>query len=216
MSTINNTVSERIFEKLKDNILAGVYQPGNRLLYGQIASEFHVSMTPIREALLKLEQEGLVKTIPRKGTYITELTDQDIIEYTRIRFALEALAVDIICETMVNPEEIRRLELINGALEEAINSRQLVTCMTLDIKLHHTIVEICGNHRLFDLMNQLPLTNFYALRGNQNRMVEMGQEIIKQHAAIITNLYSYNAEAAKNSLRENILSAQLNVIILKQ
>ena len=45
-------------------------------------------MTPIREALLKLEQEGLVKTIPRKGTYIIELTDQDIIEYTRIRFAL--------------------------------------------------------------------------------------------------------------------------------
>ena len=212
MSTLNNTLSQRIFEKLKDHILTGVYRPGNRLLYTQLAEEFNVSMTPIREALLKLEQEGIVQTIPRKGVYIIELTDQDVIEYTKIRYSMEGLAIDSICENETPREEIKRLEAINAELIKAIKTRQPVLCMTKDMDFHHIIVEISGNKRLYELVKQLPLTNFYANRGNENRMIEYGADIIKQHAGIINSLYNYDAESAKHWLMENILKPQLNIV----
>jgi len=212
MSVINNTLSDRIFEKLKDNILTGVNRPGDRLLYKQLAAEFNVSMTPVREALLKLEQEGIVETIPRKGVYILELTDRDIIEYTRIRYSMESLAIDSICENKISCEIIKRLGLINTELEDAIKKRQSLLCMTKDMEFHHAIVEISGNLRLFELVKMLPLTNFYANRGNESQMIENGDEIIKQHIGIIKNLCSHDADAAKLCLKENILQPQLNII----
>jgi DNA-binding GntR family transcriptional regulator len=97
-------------------------------------------------------------------------------------------------------------------LKEAIQDQQLVLCMTKDMEFHHKIVEICGNKRLFELVKQLPLTNFYANRRNENRMIEFGEDIIRQHADIINNLYHYDADAAKLCLKENILQPQLSII----
>lgn len=212
MSIINNTLGERVLEKLKDDILSGVYKPGDRLLYEKIASQLNVSMTPVKEALLRLEQEGIVKTIPRKGTYVTQLTDQDIVEYTRIRLSLESLAIDTICEKKISPENIRRLEPINKKLEEAIRRKQTTLCMTMDIEFHYTIVEISESRRLFELIKQLPLTNFFALRGTQNRMIEQGAVIVEKHANIIEGLCRYDAEYAKNVLIANILTPQMGII----
>jgi DNA-binding GntR family transcriptional regulator len=216
MSTINETLSERIFEKLKDSILTGVYRPGNRLLYKQLSEEYKVSMTPIREALIKLEQEGIVKTIPRKGAYIIELTDQDVLEYTRIRFAMEVLAIEQICEKRIPQDEIRRLEGINADLEAAVKERESLRCIAKDVEFHHKIVEICGNQRLFTLIKQLPLTNFYAVRRNENRMVENGVAIVGQHQGIIDGLCNYDAVAATFCLKENILVPQLTIVYGKR
>lgn len=209
---INNTLGERILEKLKDDILSGIYKPGDRLLYEKIASKLNVSMTPVKEALLRLEQEGIVETIPRKGTYVTELTDRDIIEYTRIRLSLESLAIDIICEKKIPPESIGKLETINGELEKAIGEALTTVCMSKDMEFHYTIVELCENRRLFELIKQLPLTNFFALRGTQNRMIEQGTVIVEKHAHIIESLYRYDAETAKNVLKANILTPQMGIL----
>ncbi len=209
---INNTLGERVFEKLKDDILAGVYKPGDRLYYEKIASALNVSMTPVKEALLRLEQEGLVRTIPRKGTYVIELTDRDIIEYTYIRFSLESLAIDTICEKHIPQERIRELQPINEELARAIRMKEAVLCMLKDIEFHHKIVELSENIRLYDLFKQLPLTNFLALRGTQNRMIEQGEVIIEKHAHIISGLLRYDAEYTKNVLKANILVPQLGIV----
>lgn len=212
MATINDTLSERVVERLKDSILTGVYRPGNRLFYKQLCEEYKVSMTPIREALIKLEQEGLVKTIPRKGAYIIELSDQDVLEYTLIRFAMETLAIEQICEKRTPRDEIRRLEEINVDLEAAVKEQESLRCLAKDVEFHHEIVEICGNQRLFILFKQVPLTNFYAVRGNENRMLENGVHIVRQHRGIIDGLCDYDAPAATLFLKENILSPQLTII----
>jgi DNA-binding GntR family transcriptional regulator len=209
---INNTLGERVFEQLKDEILSWVYKPGDRLLYEKIASRLNVSMTPVKEALLRLEQEGIVRTIPRKGTYVIELTDRDIIEYTRIRLALESLAIDLICETRIPTEQIQSLETINADLAKAIREKQTVFCMSKDIEFHSRIVELSDNTRLFETFKQLPLTNFFALRGTQNRMIEQGEYIIQSHASIISGLSQYNADYAKNVLKSNILPPQLGMV----
>ncbi|GAB4364209.1 MAG: GntR family transcriptional regulator [Spirochaetales bacterium] len=209
---INNTLGERVFEKLKDDILAGVYKPGDRLYYEKIASALNVSMTPVKEALLRLEQEGMVRTIPRKGTYVIELTDRDIIEYTHIRFALESLAIDTICKKRIPEDRIRELQPVNEELAKAIRKREMVLCMAKDIEFHHKIVDLSENIRLYDLFKQLPLTNFMALRGTQDWMIEQGEIIIEKHENIVEGLLRYDAEYTKNVLKANILVPQLGIV----
>ena len=208
---INDTIGERILAKLKDDILSGLYKPGDRLYYEKIASEHGVSMTPVKEALLRLEQEGIVRTIPRKGTYVTELTDRDIVEYTRIRLALESLAVELICELEIPEERIRRLESINRELKLAIEANEMTECMAKDMEFHYTIVELAESERLLELIKQLPLTNFFAMRGTQDRMISHGSAIVRNHAAIITGLCAHDSDSTKASLKENILAPQLSI-----
>lgn len=209
---VNNTLSERILEHIKDDILSGYYKPGDRLLYEKLASKFEVSLTPVKEALLRLEQEGLVTTIPRKGAYVSTLTPGDMREYIQIRFALERLAVEIICSRKIGEDEITLLDSINEEIAEAIREKNSYKCMAKDIEFHHAMVNLSGNKRLAELMNQLPLSNFYALMGNQNGMIEMGDTIISIHAAIIEALTLGESRKTISLLKKNILNPQLDLV----
>jgi DNA-binding GntR family transcriptional regulator len=208
---LNKTLGEQVLEKLKDDILSGTYKPGDRLLYTEIASKMGVSMTPVKEALLRLEQEGIVETIARRGTYVREITDQDIIEYTQIRIALESLAADIICEKRIPPEEIRELSRINKKLKRAITRGQTTESLARDIEFHSTIIKLSGSKRLLDLMGLLPLTNFHALRSAQGLMLKLGAVVIGTHENIAAALCEHNARLAKKFLKENIMP-QLSMV----
>lgn len=209
---INNTLSERIFEQLKHDILAGIYKPGDRLLYEMVASKLGVSLTPVKEALLRLEQEGLVKTMPRKGCHVTQLTNSDIVEYTRIRLALECLAVELICEENCNTSGMAALRKINSELEIAIETKNPDMCMEKDFEFHQTLIEMSGSVRLRELMNQMPLSNFFALMGAQNIMIERGPSILIEHSRILETLSTCDAEKTKAMLRENILTPQMSML----
>ncbi|MDR1626362.1 MAG: GntR family transcriptional regulator [Spirochaetia bacterium] len=203
---LNKTLGERILEKLKDDILTGVYKPGDRLLYTEIASKLGVSMTPVKEALLRLEQEGIVTSISRKGTYVTGITDRDINEYTRIRLALECLAAEIICEKKIPPETIQKLEDINIELKKAIQENRMSDGIAKDIEFHTAIVKMSDNRRLIELVKLFPLTNIQSLRGVDNIMIKLGTLVVKMHSDIISALCQRNVRKAKKYLRTNILT----------
>jgi len=205
---LNNTLSERVFEHLKADILAGVLKPGDRLLYKKIAGQLEVSLTPVKEALLMLEQEGLVKTVPRKGACVTQLTERDILEYTHIRLALEGLAVDIACETKVDKNSLNTLRQINQELEEAMRRRDSKECLKKDIQFHSILANLSDNKRLSDLMNQLPLANLFGHLGSQNIMLERSSSILIEHSQIIESLAGGDSTLTKQLLRKNILSPQ--------
>ncbi|MFA6504689.1 MAG: GntR family transcriptional regulator [Treponemataceae bacterium] len=209
---INNTLSERVFEHIKDDILMGVMKPGDRLLYEKLAEKLNVSLTPVKEALLMLEQEGLVKTVPRKGAYVTQLTNRDVLEYTQIRLALECLAVDIFCEKKKDTSDFSILRQINRELELATKSKDTGECMKKDIKFHYAIVTLCDNKRLSDLINQLPLSNFYGHMGTQQIMVERGKLILIEHSQIIEALAAKDATLTKALLKSNILEPQVDYL----
>jgi DNA-binding GntR family transcriptional regulator len=205
----NKTLGERILEKLKDDLLTGVYQPGDRLLYTEIASKMKVSMTPVKEALLRLEREGIVKTIPRRGTFVTQITDRDIIEYTRIRLVLELFAADLICEKKIPAENIQKLEHINKELGKAIEENNGMEAIAKDIEFHSAIVKLSENKRLIDIVQQFPLTNIQALRG-AGIMLKAGHTT-ETHDNIIAALCRHDARLSKKLLRENI-GHQLSIV----
>ena len=99
-----------VFQTLRQAILRGELKPGERLMEIHLAQKLGVSRTPVREAIRKLELEGLVLMIPRKGAIVAEITVQDLEDVLEVRMALEELAVKIACKriTQEQLEEIKR------------------------------------------------------------------------------------------------------------
>ena len=98
-----------VFETLRDAIIKQVLKPGERLMEIQLADEMGVSRTPVREAIRKLELEGLVVMVPRKGAYVAGVSMKDIHEVYEVRAALEMLAVSLAAERITD-EELDALE----------------------------------------------------------------------------------------------------------
>ena len=89
-----------VFQTLRNAIITGELQPGERLMETQLAEKLGVSRTPIREAIRKLELEGLVIMVPRKGAQVAQFTEKDIQDVLEVRAALESLAAKLACKRM--------------------------------------------------------------------------------------------------------------------
>ena len=98
-----------VFNTLRQAILRGELKPGERLMEIQLANKLGVSRTPIREAIRKLELEGLVLMIPRKGAEVAEITEKSLRDVLEVRRALEELAVELVCEKITD-EQIQELK----------------------------------------------------------------------------------------------------------
>lgn len=98
-----------VFNTLRQAILRGELKPGERLMEIQLANKLGVSRTPIREAIRKLELEGLVLMIPRKGAEVAEITEKNMRDVLEVRKALEELAVQLACEK-ITAEEIEEMK----------------------------------------------------------------------------------------------------------
>ena len=118
-----------VFETLRDAIITQVLKPGERLMEIQLADEMGVSRTPVREAIRKLELEGLVVMVPRKGAYVAGVSMKDIHEVYEVRSALEMLAVTLAAERITEEEldalerQVLRLSLIHISLWPKKNRR---------------------------------------------------------------------------------------------
>jgi len=113
-----------VFNTLRQAILTGEMEPGERLMEIQLANKLGVSRTPIREAIRKLELEGLVIMIPRKGAEVAHITVKDMRDVLEVRSALEELAATLACKN-VTPEHIEELKTANRVFEAAIVSKDL-------------------------------------------------------------------------------------------
>lgn len=201
----NETLGERIFRELKRDILSGFYSPGERLLYEKVAERLGVSMTPLKDAFMKLEQEGLVTTYARRGTFVTELTEEDVIEYSQIRLALESLAVELACSRTIHEEEFNKLQEINNQIKKAVKNQNPNDCIKNDMKFHLKVVSLSGNNRLSEMLYQFPLSNFLVLMGMGKRSIEIGEIVVKNHNKIIEALKIQDSSTIKELLKHNIL-----------
>ena len=207
------TLGETVFSILRDRILTGVLKPGDRLLYNVIAAELSVSLTPIKEALLRLEQEGLIQIIPRKGAFVAKIGKRDAIEYTHIRLALESMAVETICqENGASAEETQMLSEINDRLQHAVSENRIQESLELDNEFHKTLVSLSGNSRLLEIIGQMPLLNICAAVGAEYYVIRSGKTIVNTHAAIVEAVRQRDAVAAKQFLKDNILTPILSIL----
>jgi DNA-binding GntR family transcriptional regulator len=119
-----NSISDQIYERLKQQILHGEIEPGERLMQIQVAESLKASRTPVREAFRRLEQDGLVERVPRGGVRVTRLELETIQDVFGIRKVLEAYAIELACDRITG-DEIAALKRLMSQAGETLRSPAL-------------------------------------------------------------------------------------------
>src|SRR5699024_4377801 len=140
---------ERTYRTLKERLVDCVYAPGCILNEAQLAADLGLSRTPIREAISRLELEGFVKTLPKKGIYVTELTFQDVIQVFQTRLEIEPVALRLAAWHLPKDELSAFAQKFQQPVVDIQNSFRLDTAM------HLFIIEHCGNRYIIDMMRRV-------------------------------------------------------------
>ena len=143
-----------VFNTLRQAILKGELEPGERLMEIQLAERLGVSRTPIREAIRKLELEGLVLMIPRKGAEVAEISEKSLREVLEVRRSLEELAIELACQR-ITPEELTALEEAENRFARAVEDGEVMAIAESDENYHELIYQATANDRLVQILNNL-------------------------------------------------------------
>lgn len=145
---------EIVYEELKMQILRGTIVPGTRLMEVEMAEQMGVSRTPIREAIHKLEKEGLVVIEPRRGAYVSRVSMEDMLEILELRENLEGFAAYRAALNMTE-EEKQELRKVEHLYNEAVKEGSTVDLIKFDTDFHSLIVKGSKNKILVNVIDQL-------------------------------------------------------------
>jgi len=195
---------EIVFESMRDAIISGVLKPGERLMEIQLAEEMGVSRTPVREAIRKLELEGFVVMIPRKGVYVAGVSHKDVADVFEIRAALEGLAASLAAER-ITEEEIEQMERILLYNEgDEINLAEVVES---DTDFHALVYKASRNERLIQILGNLR-EQIQRFRATSLAVPGRVKEAIEEHRAIVEALASHDVEKAQELATAHIATAE--------
>lgn len=193
---------EIVYEELKMQILTGKITPGMRMMEVELAESMGVSRTPIREAIKKLEQEGLVTVEPRKGAYASQISVKDMVDILEVRQDMEGLAAHMAAYRMT-PKQMKELESISVGYNKAVEEGNMADMIKYDTDFHNLIVESCNNSILTMMINQLQelLLRFrYVYYDNIKRAEKMPSE----HSMIMEAIKDGRSDAARASAEMHI------------
>ncbi len=199
-----------VFQTLRQAILKGDLQPGERLMEMKLAERLGVSRTPIREAIRKLELEGLVVMIPRKGAAVANITEKDTKDVLEVRRTLEMFAVEVACDR-ITKEQLERLKEAARAFEGFKGSMDLIHIAETDMNFHEIIYEATHNDRLVQMLNNLR-ENMYRYRIEYLKDSNYYDSLVREHQAILEAIERKEKEKARIYMRDHIDNQQLAVI----
>lgn len=191
-----------VFNTLRQEILTGKMKPGERLMEIHLANKLGVSRTPIREAIRKLELEGLVIMIPRKGAEVAQISWKNLKDVLEVRRALDVLAIELACERM-GTEEQEALYRACESFEEATKTKDTRKIAEADVAFHDIIVASTGNNRLVQLVNNLS-EQMYRYRFEYIKDDSRHDILVQEHKEMYNSIRSKNKEAAASVVKKHI------------
>ncbi|MCF7890308.1 GntR family transcriptional regulator [Candidatus Bipolaricaulota bacterium] len=196
-----------VYNILLENIIRGKLSPGTRLKEKRLADEFGVSNTPVREALKKLKREGLVETRSHKGSYVTQVNEEEAKEIYEIRESLEGLAAKRAVKK-VSEEQVNRLKEIIQGMEDKLTEDDLKGYGQLNEKFHNKLAKISGK-RAYKYIREL--------RNQSKVLMQYPGEIrpktsLKEHKKIMEAIASRNASEVERAVRKHIRNAKEDVL----
>ncbi len=199
----------RVYNTIRDRILSGDYHENEELKENTIATELGVSRTPVREALRKLELEGLVNIIPNKGAYVTGITKKDIHDIYMIRSYLEGLCAKLACENITNAQ-IEALEEILYLTDFHARRSHFDQIVELDNKFHDLLYKASGskilNHVLSDFHQYVERVRKITLSRPYR-----AEKSSKEHAAIVEALKKRDGQLAETLAHEHMMNTIQNL-----
>ena len=183
-----------VFNTLRKAILRGELNPGERLMEIQLANKLGVSRTPIREAIRKLELEGLVLMIPRKGAEVAQITEKNMQDVLEVRKALEELSVQLACER-ITPEQVEEMKMAAEDFRKVLKSGDVTKIAEADVKFHDIIFAATNNQRLITLLNNLR-EQMYRFRVEYLKQKECYPQLLEEHDKLIALISGGEVEEA--------------------
>lgn len=191
-----------VFNTLRQAILTGELKPGERLMEIHLADRLGVSRTPIREAIRKLELEGLVTMIPRRGAEVAQITEKSMQDVLEVRRALDVLCVELACDR-IREEQLEQLKNACTVFEKAVHTKDAKEIARADVDLHNIIVEAADNRRLIQLVNNLS-EQMYRYRFEYIKDISQHQRLIREHRIIYESIVRKDKETAAQAAKLHI------------
>ncbi len=196
---------DQIYQNIKRDILSGVYQPGEQLLVSQLAERYTSSVTPVREALSLMEQEGLVDVLPRVGYFVSHITVQDIRAMYDYRIILEGASAEMAAR-YITPEELEALARIPSDYILGDNESYL-EYLKNNREFHLSIARASHNHFLARavamMLDQTQRLVFLGIGSQQHT-----DEILQAHPRLVEALRQRDATSAREIMIEGIKAAR--------
>lgn len=199
-----------VFKALRDAIVKGDLKPGERLMEIQLANKMGVSRTPVREAIRKLELEGLVLMTPRRGAEVAGITEKDMVDVLEVRKAMERLAVELACDKITD-EEIEKLKEEIALQKLAIKNNDLQEIVRLDVEFHDRLYGSTGNKRLIQMLNNLR-EHIYRYRIAYIKDVTQRNLLIDEHTLIIESIINRDKISAMKAIEKHIDNQELFIL----
>lgn len=198
---LGNSISEQIYLTLKREIIAGELQPGTRLIVLDIAGKFQVSQAPVREALERMKQEGLINGIPNKGSVVSNITSKEIRDIFVLREIIEGYAVRTSMPTL-SEDDYEQLEMVIRSMEEAVERDDTLGILELDMDFHGFFYKRCDNQAILELWNQMrtKVMRFMAI-SNRHHTTDL---LAEWHRRLITVLQTGDGDAVEEAFIEHM------------
>ena len=199
-----------VFKTLRQGILTGELKPGERLMEIHLANKLGVSRTPIREAIRKLELEGLVTMIPRRGAEVAQITEKSMKDVLEVRKVLDDLSVELACDRITDEEK----EMLKNAcvdFEEAVKTGDFAKIAKTDVAFHDIIVTATRNIRLSQMVNNLA-EQMYRYRFEYIKDSSQHARLVQEHEKICQGIITGDKQKALEAIEEHIDNQEIAVL----
>ena len=205
------TLSGRVYEDLRELLLAGQVQPGQKLTLKGLSDALGTSQMPVREAIRQLAAEGALQILPNKGIRVPLMTKDRFRELLQIRLALEGLAVEQ-AATRITPEELKAVADLHASLTREMNRRKpdVSLIVQLNKQLHFAVYRASGMPQLVGMIESIwlqigPVINLDMMRAGSTRL--MDAPAIRHHGDLLQGLQRRSGTESRAGLAGDLLSA---------
>lgn len=202
-------LSDEVYNALAKRIIKRRLRAGTRLVENEMAEDFGISRIPIREALNRLAQDGLIELTPRKGARVKHLKIQDVEEVYDLRRILESFAIEKAATSIKKEElnQIKRLLKKNSGSSE----KRLEYFLDSDLRLHSLFINCCNNSRLIKILKNLHnfINSFRILDAQYEERIRQAHQ---EHKDIVKALVEKDARRAKSLIEEHIENAKRHIL----
>jgi len=207
ISKKSTPVRERAYNDLKSDLLSGRFSPGERLTEEHLAKSLGVSRTPVREALHKLESEGLIKPLESRGFYVARDSREELEDLFDIRAALEGYAIRLICER-ISGETIKQLNEFIKKAEDALVRKKLDEIFEYNTQFHDVLHSVISRKTRFH--NLIADTRKYVLRYRKDSLhyLDGARKTIDGHKKILMAISLKDPELCERLMREHVREAK--------
>ena len=195
--TANKDLKNHTYCILKERLVNCIYPPGTLLNEAQLAADLGASRTPVREAISRLEMEGFVKIMPKKGIYVTYISLNDVLQIFQTRIEIEPIAVRLAAPHLPREELLAFCGKFKGEAPDIQNGFRLDTAM------HLFIIEHCGNRYIIDMMHRIFDENTRVIISSKQNQVQIHDARL-EHLDILNSLLDKDTERAIALMQSHI------------